>query len=208
MQGHSQRSENADSAGDKLFSYVNEEWFRTSKSTETFVSLLDNYERETGKEEDFSDSEKREMTDFLEYVTDTDVMKYTLELLKAELNSGNSSAGNRRLETIVKSAVGHLRTKDDFENLLYDLWFAPYRRKAKNDSSAFEHVFVGEEKSGKVVGLHNWIQFYLEETKGNIDYLGWAGKQDKDWSDGVNLVTVKFKQEDADDGDDQEQKVI
>jgi hypothetical protein len=33
-------------------------------------------------------------------------------------------------------------------------------------------VFVGEEKKGKIIGLHNWVQFYFEEKKGNIDYLG------------------------------------
>ena len=40
-----------------------------------------------------------------------------------------------------------------------------YRRKVENDSSGFEHVFVGEEKDGVIVGLHNWIQLYLEEKK-------------------------------------------
>ena len=60
-------------------------------------------------------------------------------------------------------------------------------------------VFVGEEKRGKITGLHNWVQYYLEEKAGNIDYLGWAGKQDSDYSDDVNLVTVKFSWEDDDD---------
>ena len=41
-------------------------------------------------------------------------------------------------------------------------------------------------------GLHNWIQYYLEEKKGNINYEGWVGKQDQDYSDDVNLVSVKF----------------
>jgi hypothetical protein len=36
----------------------------------------------------------------------------------------------------------------DFQNVVYDLWFAPYRRITNNDSSGFEHVFVGEEKDG------------------------------------------------------------
>ena len=82
---------------------------------------------------------------------------------------------------------------------------------------------MGEEKRGKITGLHNceppryrWhlgcillkmpaislptgVQYYLEEKAGNIDYLGWAGKQDSDYSDDVNLVTVKFSWEDDDD---------
>jgi hypothetical protein len=36
------------------------------------------------------------------------------------------------------------------------------------------------------------VQYYLEEVKGSIDYQGWAGKQDQDNTDGVNLVTVRF----------------
>ena len=69
--------------------------------------------------------------------------------------------------------------------------FTPYRRWRPNDSSGFEHVFVGEESRGKIIGLHNWIQVYLEEKKGNIDYLGWTGRQDKH-DDGVTLATIKF----------------
>ena len=64
--------------------------------------------------------------------------------------------------------------------------------------SGFEHVFVGEEKDGKITGLHNWIQYYLEEKKGNVDYMGWVGKQDADNSDDVNLVSVRFAWADDD----------
>lgn len=44
-----------------------------------------------------------------------------------------------------------------------------------SDSSGFEHVFVGETDSSKVLGLHNWIQFYLQEKSRNIDYTGYKG---------------------------------
>ena len=87
---------------------------------------------------------------------------------------------------------------NDFCNVVYDCWFAPYRRVRNNDSSGFEHVFVGEEKDGKITGLHNWIQYYIEEKKGSIDYLGWVGKQDQDNGDDVNLVSVAFAWADDD----------
>lgn len=48
---------------------------------------------------------------------------------------------------------------------------------ASLDSSGFEHVFVGETKSGtEIVGFHNWIQFYLQEKNGNLDYKGYKAK--------------------------------
>jgi len=64
-----------------------------------------------------------------------------------------------------------------FRQQLYDLWFKLYRRSRGSralDSSAFEHVFVGETRGGKeVLGFHNWIQFYLQEKAGNVDYQGY-----------------------------------
>lgn len=45
------------------------------------------------------------------------------------------------------------------------------------DSSSFEHVFVGESRGHQVVGLHNWIQFYLQEKLGAIDYHGYFRRE-------------------------------
>ena len=41
------------------------------------------------------------------------------------------------------------------------------------NSSGFEHVFVGESRDHDVIGFHNWIQFYLQEKHGNVDYRGY-----------------------------------
>ncbi|KNC80689.1 hypothetical protein SARC_06938, partial [Sphaeroforma arctica JP610] len=46
-------------------------------------------------------------------------------------------------------------------------------RDTQNDTSGFEHVFVGEVRNGEVMGLHNWIQFFVEEKAGKIDYKGY-----------------------------------
>lgn len=52
--------------------------------------------------------------------------------------------------------------------------------KYSEDSCGFEHVFVGETKYGKeIMGLHNWVQFYLQEKLNFVDYKGYKAK-DKD----------------------------
>lgn len=33
--------------------------------------------------------------------------------------------------------------------------------------------FVGEVDKGEVKGLHNWVQYYLEEQRGSLHYLGY-----------------------------------
>lgn len=52
-----------------------------------------------------------------------------------------------------------------------------YRRSRETrvfDSSGFEHVFVGETRgANEVIGFHNWIQFYLQEKAGHVDYQGY-----------------------------------
>lgn len=77
------------------------------------------------------------------------------------------------------------------------MWFGLYsRNNNKMDSSGFEHIFaglssihhrslasisvfltvrnvfciLGEVKGGKVSGFHNWIQFYLLEKRGLLNY--------------------------------------
>lgn len=49
------------------------------------------------------------------------------------------------------------------------------------DSCGFEHVFVGETKYGReITGLHNWVQFYLQEKHGHVDYKGYKARDNKD----------------------------
>ena len=79
-----------------------------------------------------------------------------------------------------------------FLQLLYNIWFAPYRRKASNDSSGFEHVFVGERKDGMITGFHNWLQFWHEERKRELKFLSRMGHS-TNRSHTDQLVTLKFR---------------
>ena len=43
---------------------------------------------------------------------------------------------------------------NEFKNMLKSIWFKLYKREVRDDSSSFEHVFVGEVKNGEVSGKH------------------------------------------------------
>lgn len=73
--------------------------------------------------------------------------------------------------------LGHVTDATSYREVIKELWFNLYARSSSGpiNSSGFEHVLVGETSS-KVSGFHNWIQFYLEEKKGTINYQGWVSR--------------------------------
>ena len=143
-----------DSAEDPLFSSVGRDALQRP-TYRAFVALLDNYESKTGQTEKVTHRERQEIDAFLKAILQTGPMQYCHQYLRAK--KGND---------IPSSLEG-------FQKLLHKIWFELYRRQRSSDSSGFEHVFVGEVKDGKVSGMHNWIQFYLQEKKGDLDYRGY-----------------------------------
>ena len=107
----------------------------------TFYALLDNYERSTGTAETVTHEEKQENWAFLNAIMQTDCMKYVHKYLVRKNLASQSEKG--------------------FKSELYKLWFNLYRRESYNDSSGFEHVFVGEEKNGKVFFFLFLFFFFL-----------------------------------------------
>jgi len=97
-------------------------------------------------------------------------------------------------------AKGHApKSLPEFKKYLYGLWFELYSRTGRVfDSSGFEHVFLGEIKDGQVIGFHNWIQFFLEEKHGRVNYKGYIvnkkhGKnREESADDTVRLITIQF----------------
>ncbi|ORX60918.1 hypothetical protein BCR36DRAFT_3727 [Piromyces finnis] len=129
--------------------------FNSIPTIKLFNDLLDNYTPELGVSETINQKEKKEINKFIDSICETTPMKYCFNYLvsKNEISDDLS----------------------EFKNELYNIWFRGYYRKAVNDTSAFEHVFVGEVKENNdgVIGFHNWITIYKEEQKGNFDYRGW-----------------------------------
>ncbi|NXV53621.1 ENDOU endoribonuclease, partial [Uria aalge] len=133
-----------------LYKYVNEQLF--SKPTyASFIKLLDNYQRATGREEDVTAEELREQDNFLREVMKTELMKKLFVFLHKKNRYGS---------------------EQEFVADLKEMWFGLYSRgDGEQDSSGFEHVFSGEVKKGKVSGFHNWIRFYLLEKQGAVNYF-------------------------------------
>lgn len=85
------------------------------------------------------------------------------------------------------SDIGFNLRQNKYEELWYQWrkWFAAHINVVffhdREDSCGFEHVFVGETKNGQeVMGLHNWIQFYLQEKHNHVDYKGYKARDNKD----------------------------
>ena len=140
-----------DRAPDKLFTYVQDEVLKR-KTFKSFYALLDNYSNQTGVREQVTSQEVSEEKRFMDACFETPIFQYVYRYVVKK---------NKYKGSIVK-----------FQQYVHDLWFGLYKRETRADSSAFEHVFVGEIRDGSTIGMHNWIQLYSEEQKNNFDYLG------------------------------------
>lgn len=179
LQGYvtSTRNVSRDWAKYPLFTYFNDEKIFEKETYKAFRRLLDNYEMEAGLPEKVTDEEYKEMCRFIDILMDTAVMQEAHSFLVSK---------NEAPEDV-----------NEFKQLLYKLWFKLYRRTRGDrdyDSSGFEHVFVGESRGHDVIGFHNWIQFYLQEKRGNVDYRGYFRRgTSEEWEEQPRLITLQFK---------------
>lgn len=165
-----------DMAQGSLFTWVSDDVFR-KPTYARFLSLLDNYNPHQGSKEVVTSEEKQEQASFIEEISRTAPIKYLHKFLASKrITSGSSQ---------------------DFKRLLTSLWFDLYSRcGTSGSSSAFEHVFVGEIKqTSEVSGFHNWLQFYLEETKGAVDYQGYIfpRRRGEVPDSETQLLTIQFE---------------
>jgi len=171
LQGRTRYSmDGPDKAEDPLFAMVDPSVFQRP-TYKAFMALLDNYESATGVAESVTAEELQENWNFINLVFDTEVMQLAYKFLKYK---GKASTDAKT-----------------FKQEFHDMWFKLYKRSRGTrqcDSSGFEHVFVGETRGEKeVIGFHNWIQFYLQEKAGNVDYKGFMSS-DKN----PHLLTIQF----------------
>ncbi|KAG0460391.1 hypothetical protein HPP92_020286 [Vanilla planifolia] len=167
-----------DMASGNLFKWLNDDVLRRPTYAR-FCSLLDNYNPQVGYKEVVTPEEKHEQAAFIQEISRTLPIKYLHKYL------------------VEKGILSE--SYDEFKEFLTHLWFDLYSRGGESgSSSAFEHVFVGEIKGQgdtSVTGFHNWIQFYLEEAKGNVDYQGYIlPRHNGEQLDAeTQLLTIQFE---------------
>ncbi|CDW56808.1 XendoU domain containing protein [Trichuris trichiura] len=132
--------------------------YKSKPTVKAFLQLMNMFEPQIGAPERTGKLKAARINNFIDMVVKTKVMN----LLKKFL---------QRFELLITES------EDDFKEWLKNLWFAEYARRRKViDSSAFEHVFVGEMEKGLVSGLHNWIRYGTLEASGHANYTGYTGK--------------------------------
>ncbi|XP_076926561.1 uncharacterized protein LOC143589783 [Bidens hawaiensis] len=167
-----------DMAEGSLFTRLSEDVLR-KPTISRFCSLLDNYNPHEGYKEQVTSQEKQEQAAFIEEICRTAPIKYLYKYLCA------------------KGVVSE--DFQEFKRLLTSLWFELYGRGGTSGcSSAFEHVFVGEIKNRgeqSVSGFHNWLQFYMEEAKGRVDYQGYIfpRRRGETPDSETQLLTLQFE---------------
>lgn len=183
VQGGKKPYQKHDSAPRPLFTRVDTRTLFRRPTYRSFIALLDNYSAQTGESEKVTSNERRENQQFIDAVMQTGPMQFCHSYCRVHAKSKD-----------VPSDTG------GFKKLLHRIWFDLYYRErngGKPDSSGFEHVFVGEIRDEKVSGFHNWIRFYLEEQKGNVDYRGYIKPRGRNnhtaETDGDdNILTLQF----------------
>ncbi|XP_052776290.1 poly(U)-specific endoribonuclease-A-like [Mya arenaria] len=167
-----------------LFEFLDEDRVFARETYQTFRALLDNYEMQCGVQEEVTFEEKTENRAFINAIMETEVMK---ECHRYLVEKGKAPA-----------------EVDKFKCQLYNLWFMLIRRTKGDrdfDSSSFEHVFVGECRNDEFIGLHNWIQIYLQEKAGKIDYHGYFRRETIKDDEFPRLMAIQFTVTGCDGGE-------
>uniref|UniRef100_UPI0037E82FAE uridylate-specific endoribonuclease A n=1 Tax=Semicossyphus pulcher TaxID=241346 RepID=UPI0037E82FAE len=168
----SQTSSQSDLSSKQLFRYLDEQALFSKPTYAALLAVLDNYNRMTGQAENVGSQQRTEQDTFL---------KETMS---------NTELGRELFAFLYTKGV--YASEEEFIYDLKMMWFGLYsRNNNKLDSSGFEHIFAGEVKGGKVSGFHNWIQFYLLEKTGKLNY--YSHSFNGPWTTYPDVLGMQFK---------------
>lgn len=118
------------------------------------LPLYDNYEFDVKTKEIVTAEERKEESDLLDKILETDVIKATMKFLAEK---------------------GYIPDDEyEFKDSLKRIWFSQFKRvDGDASSSGFETVFLAEQFDSDIIGLHNWIYYAKQEVDKKLNYLGY-----------------------------------
>ncbi|XP_067666076.1 uridylate-specific endoribonuclease B-like [Haliotis asinina] len=190
FQGNTTQNEEMDMATDKFLMPVDDQLdallARANSTYALFIQLLDNYELDAQQSEHRPLVEIQEEDAFWAVASQTRVMQLAAKFL---LDNGFIKADPHAFRTVIN-----------------EMWFEMYKHYSmqlkSHVDSGFEHIMIGEKSqnahhnmhniTNHIVGLNNWIQFYLLEKAETIDYHGYLS-----YLQDPPLVSIQFQWNDA-----------
>ena len=120
-------------------------------------ALFDNYRLNQIDAEDMSRLEARETLALLDAITESAPMQVACAHLA--------------------DSMGLRCSRDEWQEVLFNIWFRPFDLGRNRDLTGFEHVVVGERKGDQVSGHHFWYKYYLDDLGAltGDDGIDWQG---------------------------------
>lgn len=118
------------------------------------IALHDNYELNVKTKETVTSEERKEESELLDKILETDVMKSMMKFLADK---------------------GYIQDDEyEFKDTMKRIWFSQFKRiDGDASSSGFETVFLAEQFDSDIIGLHNWIYYAKQEAEKTVNYLGY-----------------------------------
>lgn len=118
------------------------------------LALHDNYEFDVKTKETVTSEKRKEESDLLDKILETDTMKTAMKFLAEK---------------------GYIQDDEyEFKDTMKRIWFSQFKRiDGDASSSGFETVFLAEQFDSDIIGLHNWIYYAKQEAEKKLNYLGY-----------------------------------
>ncbi|XP_029052120.2 endoribonuclease CG2145-like [Osmia bicornis bicornis] len=152
LQGQKKDDSTTDDAPEPLLTVKDEAY--EIPTIKAVLPLYDNYEFDVKTKETVTAEERKEESDLLEKILETDVIKATMKFLAEK---------------------GYIPDDEyEFKDSLKRIWFSQFKRvDGDASSSGFETVFLAEQFDSDIIGLHNWIYYAKQEVDKKLNYLGY-----------------------------------
>ena len=116
--------------------------------------LHNNYELDVKVKEVVTSEERKEESELLDKILETDIIKTTMKFLIDK---------------------GYIQDDEfEFKDTMKRIWFSQFKRiDGDASSSGFETVFLAEQFDSDIIGLHNWVYYAKQEAEKKLNYLGY-----------------------------------